>query len=69
MLDSGARIIHIAKELSRQFDAIQSAIDTIDDAETRIRLKQSTILSQEALLNAMLHLSQGMGKVINQFGA
>jgi hypothetical protein len=66
MLESGARLIDIAKALSRQFDEVESAINTIGDAETRTRLKQSTKLSQDALLKAMLDLSQQIGKVVNQ---
>ncbi len=66
MLDSGARLVHIAKELSRQFDAVESAIDTIGDAKTRTRMKQSMKLSQDALLEAMLTLSHRICMVVNQ---
>jgi hypothetical protein len=66
MLKSGARLIDIAKALSRQYDAVECAINTIGDAETRTRLKQSTKLSQDALLNAMLDMSQQISKVVNR---
>jgi hypothetical protein len=69
MLGSGARLIHLAKSLSRDFDAIESALDTIGDAETRTRLKQSIELSRDALLKAMLDLSQHTCKVVNRLGA
>jgi hypothetical protein len=69
MLESGARLIDIAKELSRQFDAVENAINTIGDAEARTRLKQSTKLSRDALLEALLDLSQRICEVVNQSGA
>jgi hypothetical protein len=65
----GAQLVHAAKDLSKQFDAIENAIDTIDDAETRTRLKQSTKLSRETLSKAMLKLSQQIRKVVNCLGA
>jgi hypothetical protein len=68
-LASRALLVHAAKDLSRQFYAIENAIDTLDDAETRTRLKQSAKLSRDALLKAMLNLSQQIQKVVNQLGA
>jgi hypothetical protein len=69
ILASGAQLVHTAKDLTRQFDAIESAIDTIGDVETRTRLKKSIKLSQNALLKAMLVLSQQIQKIGNQLGA
>jgi hypothetical protein len=69
ILASSAQLVHVAEDLSKQFDAIKNAIDTIDDAETRTRLKQFTKLSQEALSKAMLNLSQQIQKVVNHLGA
>jgi hypothetical protein len=69
ILASSAQLVHAAKDLSKQFDAIENAIDTIDDAETRTRLKQSTKLSRETLSKAMLKLSQQIRKVVNCLGA
>jgi hypothetical protein len=68
-LASSAQLVHAANDLSKQFDAIENAIDTIDDAETRTRLKQSTKLSRETLSKAMLKLSQQIRKVVNCLGA
>jgi hypothetical protein len=50
-------------ELSKHFDAIEKAIDVIDDSKTRNRLKQSTKLSQETPLIAMLELSRQIGEL------
>jgi hypothetical protein len=62
ILASSAQLAHAASDLSKQFDAIENAIDTIHDAETRARLKQSTKLSRETLSKAMLKLSQEISK-------
>jgi hypothetical protein len=69
ILASRAKLVHAAKDLSRQFDAIENAIDTIDDAKTRTRLKQSAKLSRNTLLKAMVNLSQQIQKVANHLGA
>jgi hypothetical protein len=65
MLASGARLVDLAKILSREFGAIESAIDTIGDAETRKQLKQSIESSQDAMLKAMLDLSRHICRVVN----
>jgi hypothetical protein len=59
------RLGHTVKELSKQFEAIEAAIDTIDDTETRNRLKESTELSRETLSKAVLKLSQQIGHFLN----
>jgi hypothetical protein len=48
----------VVNRLSRQFDAIDSVIETVDDAGTRIRFKQSVRLNQETLSKALLKLTQ-----------
>jgi ATP-dependent Clp protease ATP-binding subunit ClpA len=62
-------LVHAAKDLSRQFDAIENAIDTIDDVEIRTRLKHSAKLSRATRLKAMLNLSNQIQKVVNHLGA
>jgi chromosome segregation ATPase len=69
VLASSAQLDHTLKELSKHFDTIENAIDSIDDAETRNRLKQSTNLSRETLSEAMLKLSRQIGKLVNCRGA
>ena len=69
ILASSARLGDISKALLKHFDAIEKAIETIDDTETRNRLKQSTKLKREALSNAMGELSQQIGKFVNFGGA
>jgi hypothetical protein len=64
MSASNVKLIHAAAELSRQFDAIETAIETVEDAETRARLKQSAKQSRETLLKAMLKLSQQIEAII-----
>jgi hypothetical protein len=66
VLAASAELDHAVKELSKRFDAIENAIASIgDDAETRSRLKQSTKLSREALLRAVLQLTQEIGKLVD----
>jgi hypothetical protein len=59
----------MVKELSKHFDAVENSIDKIDDTENRNRLKQSTKLSRETLLKAMLQLSPQIGKWVGCRGA
>ena len=61
---STGQLGHAVKELSKQFEAIENAIDTIDDTETRNRLKESTKLSRETLSKALLKLSQQIGNFL-----
>jgi hypothetical protein len=68
MLGSGARLIHLAKRLSRDFNAVENALDTIGDVQTRTLLKQSIELSRDALLKAILDLSQHIRKAVNRLG-
>jgi hypothetical protein len=51
------------KELSTLFDAVENAIDTVEDVATRTRFKQSTRVSREALSESMLKLSRQLGKI------
>ena len=66
---SRATLGHVVRELSKQFDAIENAINTIDDTETRNRFRQSTKLSRETLSEAMLKLSQQIETLVNCSGA
>jgi hypothetical protein len=68
-LASRATLGHVVRELSKQFDASENAINTIDDTETRNRLRQSTKLSRETLSEAMLKLSQQIETFVNYHGA
>ena len=52
------------KDLSKHFDSIENAIDTIDDTETRTRLRESINLSREAMSKAMLKLSRQIGTLV-----
>jgi hypothetical protein len=52
------------KDVLKHFDAIENAIDTIDDTETRNRLKRTTELSREAMLKAVLQLALQIGKLV-----
>jgi hypothetical protein len=62
-LAASAELRLAVEELSNRFDAIEKAIDTIDDADTRTRLRQSIALSRETLLMATLKLSQEIEKL------
>jgi hypothetical protein len=65
-LTSTGQLGQAVKKLSLEFDAMEIAIDTIDDIEARNRLTQSTKQSRETLSNAMLKLAQQMGKLVNR---
>jgi hypothetical protein len=62
VLASSEQLGHKVKELTEQFDAFENAIDTIEDTETRTRLRESIKQSRETLLKAMLQLTQQIGK-------
>ena len=57
---------HAVKELSKRLAAIDNAIASIGDAETRSQLKQSSKLSQETLSSAMLQLTQVIGELVGR---
>jgi hypothetical protein len=63
-LASTGQLGDAVKELSKQFEAIETAIDTIDCTETRNRLKESTKLSRETLSKALLKQSQQIGNLL-----
>ena len=52
------------KTLSRNFNAMEASIDTVDDMEARTRHLQSIKRSREALSNALLNLIQQIGKLV-----
>jgi hypothetical protein len=60
---------HKLNELSKDFDSIENAIETIEDIGTRTRLCESIKLSRESLLNAMLKLSRQIGTLVGCCGA
>lgn len=64
ILAANAELDHAVKELSKHFDAIENAIASIDDAQTKIRLEQSSKLSRETLLSATLQLTQMIGEFV-----
>jgi hypothetical protein len=64
ILAASAELDHAIKELSKRFDAIENAIASIDNVETRSRLKQSGRLSRETLFSATLQLTQVIGEFI-----
>jgi hypothetical protein len=66
---STQQLANTVRELSRQFDAIESVISTIEDSETRKQLKQSTKLSRETLSEAMLKLSRQIVRIADHRGA
>lgn len=64
MAASNDKLARATAELSRQFDAMETAFETVDEAETRTRLKQSIKQSREALMKTMLKLSQQIEAVL-----
>jgi hypothetical protein len=62
-------LANTVRELSRQFDAVENAIGTIKNSETRNQLRQSTKLSRETLSEAMLKLSRQIGRIADHRGA
>ena len=64
VLASRAQLHRRLKELSKHFDAIENAIDTIEHMETRTRLRESIKLSREAMSKAALQLTQQIGKLV-----
>jgi|SRR5450631_743476 hypothetical protein len=65
ILASIIRLGHTLNELSKQFEAIEIASDTIIDMETRNRLKKSAELNREMLSKAVLELSPQIGHFRN----
>jgi hypothetical protein len=57
------------QEFSKEFDAIENAIDTIEDLETRTRLRQTIKLCREAMSKAVLELTQRIGALVGHLGA
>jgi hypothetical protein len=57
------------KELSKHFDSIENAIETIEDTETRTRLRESIKRSRESFLEATLKLSRQIRTVLGCRGA
>jgi hypothetical protein len=68
ILAASTELDHAVKELSKRFDAIENAIASIDNVETRSRLKQSSRLSRETLFGATLQLTQVIGEFIGARG-
>jgi hypothetical protein len=66
---SDMQIVFAAKELSRQFDAIENAIDALHDSAARTRLRQSTKQSRDALLKELHNLSRQIQSVFNPSGS
>jgi hypothetical protein len=66
---STRQLARTVRKLLRQLDAIESAIGTIGDSETRIRLRQSTNLSRETLSEGLLKLSRQIGIIADHRGA
>ena len=64
ILASTEHLGQTVKDILKHFDAIENAIDTIEDAEKRSRLKQSTKMSKETLLKAMLQLTRQIEKIV-----
>jgi hypothetical protein len=62
VLAASANLGDAVKELSTSFDAIDHAIASIDNAETRSRLARSIKLSQETFSKALIHLTQEIGR-------
>jgi hypothetical protein len=58
---SSARLDIAIKSVSKLFDAVEIAIDSIDDPESRSRLRRSTKMNRTTLSNAALKLSQYVG--------
>jgi hypothetical protein len=63
-LAASAKLADAVKELSKSFNAIEQAIASIDDAETKSRFKQPIKRSQEASLRALIQMVQEIGKSV-----
>ncbi|MGA9087663.1 MAG: hypothetical protein WB420_00975 [Bradyrhizobium sp.] len=62
-LASTAQLEPAIGKLWQQCDAIENAIDAIEDKEARNRLKQSAKLNRETLSKELLKLSQEIEKI------
>jgi hypothetical protein len=63
VLELSAQLGHTVKDLSKHFDAIDTAVAAIDNTEVRSQFEQVTRLSREALSRATLVLSQKISKL------
>jgi predicted ATPase len=63
ILAATGKLGYAVEDLSKQFEAIETAIDTVDDTETQNRLKELTKLSRETLSRALLKQSQQIGNL------
>jgi hypothetical protein len=68
-LAESSKLSGAVKTLAKNFDAIEYAIASIDDAETRSRLEQSAKRSQEMLLRALIQTTHEIGKSVGRQGA
>ena len=68
ILIANAELDRAVKELSTRFAAMENAVASIDDAETRIRLELAAKLTRHTLLSAILELNRVVGEFVGHAG-